>query len=403
MYDSLGAVGILSAVATANQGWDVDVNDDVPTGCPSDYMIAVTNTTRSDKRNTGAAWGKISIDIGAPGTGIYSTVTSNSYQSMTGTSMASPHVAGTIAAMYANACTKLIDDYKSYPDSVSLIIKQMILDGACQVPDLYNRTVSGGRLNLLHALKNLDEYNCGNCTYLLADSAKQPSCSNSCDGWAKVMPVGTGVYTYTWSQGATTGMVQGLCPGFYSVTVTDTLTHCQQVRNFSMFRPDSIVIASIQTISATDSTPGNIIVSATAGNYNLVYSYDSVNYQPTSTLVVSGNGNYRVYVSNGNGCVVSRSVFLSSISEQSIVLSGVELYPNPANGVLNVSLNLAAEADVKFTISNIIGEHLITESKPIASGIHTATADISALPGGIYFITLQAGHYAVTKKFVVAR
>ena len=48
MYDAMGEYGILSAAATMNNNSNVDNTGDVPTGCVSDYMIAVTNTTRND-------------------------------------------------------------------------------------------------------------------------------------------------------------------------------------------------------------------------------------------------------------------------------------------------------------------------------------------------------------------
>ena len=40
-----------------NNNSNVDVTGDVPTGCDSDYMVAVTNTTRNDSKNSGAAYG----------------------------------------------------------------------------------------------------------------------------------------------------------------------------------------------------------------------------------------------------------------------------------------------------------------------------------------------------------
>jgi hypothetical protein len=48
MYDSLGTVGILSAGATMNSNLNVDVTGDIPTACPQDHLITVTNTTNQD-------------------------------------------------------------------------------------------------------------------------------------------------------------------------------------------------------------------------------------------------------------------------------------------------------------------------------------------------------------------
>ncbi|HPI32651.1 MAG TPA: S8 family serine peptidase, partial [candidate division Zixibacteria bacterium] len=148
MFDSLGAYGVLSAAATANIGMDIDANGDVPTACPSDYLIAVTNTTSSDVRNSGAGWGAASIDLGAPGTSVYSTLLGGGYGNKTGTSMASPHVAGAVGFMYSAASPVVIDLARRRPDSVALLIRQAILDGVDSIGSLTGVTVTGGRLNL---------------------------------------------------------------------------------------------------------------------------------------------------------------------------------------------------------------------------------------------------------------
>ncbi len=146
-YDSLGNAGILSACATANLNINVDVSGDIPTACPSDWMVAVTNTTNTDARNSGAAYGLTTIDLGAPGTNILSTTTASNYGTSTGTSMATPHVAGAIAFMYSVAPLSWIQQYKVTPGPYSLQVKQKIIQGVDIKPSMVN-TVSGGRLNL---------------------------------------------------------------------------------------------------------------------------------------------------------------------------------------------------------------------------------------------------------------
>ncbi|MEW5994070.1 MAG: S8 family serine peptidase, partial [Candidatus Zixiibacteriota bacterium] len=161
MYDSLGAAGILSAAATANLDIDVDVEGDVPTACPSDFLLSVTNTTDEDAKHSAAAYGVTSIDLGAPGTMILSTTARNSYGFMTGTSMATPHAAGAVALMYAAACSSLVKQYRQEPDSVALIIKQYLMDGADPIASLQGITVSGGRLNVHNSLQLLLNHPCG--------------------------------------------------------------------------------------------------------------------------------------------------------------------------------------------------------------------------------------------------
>lgn len=158
MYDSLGSVGILSAGAGPNLNIDVDAQGDIPTGCPSDWLISVTNTTSSDALNSSAGYGDTTIDIGAPGTSILSTYPGNTYNTLTGTSMASPHVAGAVALMWAAACSTLVNNYRTDPAGTATIMKQLLLQSVDTLPSLTGITVSNGRLNLYKALLAVQNY-----------------------------------------------------------------------------------------------------------------------------------------------------------------------------------------------------------------------------------------------------
>ena len=83
--------------------------------------------------------------------------------SLSGTSMASPHVAGAIGFIHSSMSYGLASFFRASPDQGALIIKQIILDGTDQLPSLNGITVSGGRLNLYNsALLSME--------YLAADS-----------------------------------------------------------------------------------------------------------------------------------------------------------------------------------------------------------------------------------------
>ncbi|MBL7883965.1 MAG: S8 family serine peptidase [Bacteroidia bacterium] len=158
MYDSLGTVGILSAGATANQNFNIDATGDIPTACESDWLITVTNTTRNDVKTANAGYGLTTIDLGAPGSNITSTYPSNSYSSISGTSMATPHVAGTVAMMLSVSCNQFITDYKANPAAMALVIKDSLLNATDAKASLAGITVTGGRLNLFNAVKSIQNY-----------------------------------------------------------------------------------------------------------------------------------------------------------------------------------------------------------------------------------------------------
>ncbi|MBL4656839.1 MAG: S8 family serine peptidase, partial [Flavobacteriales bacterium] len=152
-YDSLGVIGVLSCGATMNLNSDVDVTGDIPTACPSPYMISVTNTTNNDQKNGGAAYGLTTIDLGAPGTDINSTVPGNNYSdNYTGTSMATPHVAGAIGLLYSVQCASLAALSLVSPEVAALQVRDYIFDGVDIINSLTGITVTDGRLNLYNSV-----------------------------------------------------------------------------------------------------------------------------------------------------------------------------------------------------------------------------------------------------------
>ena len=159
MYNTLGEAGILSVAATMNINANVDELGDVPTGCNSDYIISVTNTDRNDTKFISAAYGQISIDLGAPGTSVCSTRPGNLIScSLTGTSYSAPMVSGAIGMIHSAASNILKEEYINNPEAVSIIIKNIILNTVDYITSLDTITVSGGRLNLYNAVYAASQY-----------------------------------------------------------------------------------------------------------------------------------------------------------------------------------------------------------------------------------------------------
>jgi subtilisin family serine protease len=133
---------ILFIAAAGNGGSDqVGDNNDAIASYPSNYdspnVIAVAAITSTGAKSSFSNYGKTTVDIGAPGSGIYSTTAYNTYSSYSGTSMATPHVTGA-AALYA----------ASHPGSSATTIKNAILGSAVPTASLTGKCVTGGRLNV---------------------------------------------------------------------------------------------------------------------------------------------------------------------------------------------------------------------------------------------------------------
>lgn len=157
MYEELGQAGILSVAATANRSYDVDKVGDVPTACSSDFIVSVTNTDRRDKISS-AGWGKTTIDLGAPGSSILSTVPGNKTSSKSGTSMATPHVTGAIALMHSAASADFANLYKKDPAAGALKLKEILMDTTRKISALKRKSVSGGTLHLGDAVKAINSF-----------------------------------------------------------------------------------------------------------------------------------------------------------------------------------------------------------------------------------------------------
>jgi subtilisin family serine protease len=149
LYDAIqraNAAGILFIAAAGNGGLDgVGDNNDVVPSYPASYshnnIIAVASITSSGARSGFSNYGATSVDIGAPGSAIYSTIPGNKnaskYASYSGTSMATPHVTGA-AALY----------FMLNPGSTAAQIKQGIMNNVLPTPSLEGKCVTGGRLDV---------------------------------------------------------------------------------------------------------------------------------------------------------------------------------------------------------------------------------------------------------------
>jgi len=150
MYDSLGTYGVISCGATANNNVNVDNVGDLPTACPSEFLISVTATNSSDNR-TFSGYGQTTIDLGAPGSSVF-LASNSSYGNVSGTSFASPCVAGAVALMYSAPCNSLATIAQFSPSLAAQMVKSYILGGVDAVANLTTETVTGGRLNLRNSL-----------------------------------------------------------------------------------------------------------------------------------------------------------------------------------------------------------------------------------------------------------
>ncbi|MBK8626404.1 MAG: S8 family serine peptidase [Saprospiraceae bacterium] len=162
-YDKLGAEGIISVAATTNENDNVEEVGDMPSTCTSPYLLIVNSTNKNDEKDTSTGFGAISVDIAAPGERILTTdlVSKGTYKTETGTSLSTPMVAGAAALLYAIKCELFYQFTISNKAESVLAIKDALLSGVDVKTSLKNKTVSGGRLNILNSMNIILEKYCG--------------------------------------------------------------------------------------------------------------------------------------------------------------------------------------------------------------------------------------------------
>ena len=133
--------GQLFVAAAGNSGTDNDVRPNFPSNYEHDIVVAVASTTSSDTRSGFSCYGATTVDLGAPGSNIWSTIPNGGYAAYSGTSMATPHVAGGFALLYAIKPSITADE-----------IKRVIMATGEPINDLQGRTVSGRRMDVKAAL-----------------------------------------------------------------------------------------------------------------------------------------------------------------------------------------------------------------------------------------------------------
>jgi len=135
--------GVLLVAAAGNESANSDVIPHYPSGYDVDNVISVAALDRSDNLPGFSNYGSRNVDVGAPGVDIYSTyhTANDAYATSSGTSMATPHVAGVAALVISK-----------FPGISVFDLSQRLLATTVPVASLNGRSATGGRVNAYNAL-----------------------------------------------------------------------------------------------------------------------------------------------------------------------------------------------------------------------------------------------------------
>jgi subtilisin family serine protease len=108
----------------------------------NDNLLIIAATSSGGAMSSFSNFGKISVDVAAPGSNIYSTVPGNRYESMSGTSMATPTTVGVAAEILSH-----------YPTLTYNQLKEVLIKSVTKIDNFKTKMISGGRIDLLKGLE----------------------------------------------------------------------------------------------------------------------------------------------------------------------------------------------------------------------------------------------------------
>jgi subtilisin family serine protease len=139
-----GKTNILFVTAAGNNASSLEFTPYYPASFALSNVVSVASSTTSGSIASFSSFGTKSVDLVAPGVGIYTTTPSkliaSSYAAYSGTSLSAAHVTGA-AALYAAS--------QKVPPSVKLL-KAALFDSVATQTNLKSKVVTAGRLNIAH-------------------------------------------------------------------------------------------------------------------------------------------------------------------------------------------------------------------------------------------------------------
>ena len=145
MFDAIKGAndrGILFIAAAGNDSSNNDNSASYPATYDVPNVISVAASDNKDQMAYFSNSGVRTVHVAAPGVDIYSSVPGSTYEKMSGTSMATPHVAGVAALIKA-----------AIPDATGAQVRARIMNGVDRSDYWASRVSSGGRINAFNSLE----------------------------------------------------------------------------------------------------------------------------------------------------------------------------------------------------------------------------------------------------------
>ncbi|MEO5572437.1 MAG: CHRD domain-containing protein [Bacteroidia bacterium] len=113
--------------------------------------------------------------------------------------------------------------------------------------------------------------------------------------------------------------------------------------------------------------------------------------------VANPNGEIRGQVERGFYCFS----LTTGISENNLEVENFSTYPNPVNGILNISFNGKVKDNAKVIVTDVEGRQILSQNANVINGENKIAVDATAFSKGMYFVQITvSGKAAAFSKFI---
>ncbi len=184
---------------------------------------------------------------------------------------------------------------------------------------------------------------------------------------------GDSPYTYLWSNGSTEDSITNLCPGNYTITITDN-TGCSDIQTFVVNASYNI---DIQLQATQNNCPEgcSAVITSMIDNGQEPYTYLWSNNQTSKDLEDVCNGNYNLRVVDNNGCTATKDINVTNMDKgnnftawtdkyfvydgatinlYSTLIDGFDYYWTPSTYIINPTHNNTTATIYQTTIYNVL-------------------------------------------------
>jgi thermitase len=135
--------GIVFVAAAGNESSNNDTTDSFPANYDVANVISVGSYTSAGAKSSFSNYGLKTVHVSAPGSNILSTYKRGGYTTMSGTSMATPHVAGVVGLLLSVE-----------PKLTPAQVRERLIKTSTKTSKLSTASLSGGRVDAYRALTN---------------------------------------------------------------------------------------------------------------------------------------------------------------------------------------------------------------------------------------------------------